>query len=729
MNDLDDDDLTQTSFGDIDIDPTSGVEDNVQDQELSLDDLMGDHMNNNMNFREDITGEAVVTLVDALADKWEITGSGDQLSVDDAQNALFDNFKTKGDPLLQENPSKGIQMVLEDYMLHRYGLVNLCYLVKKHVAIEEQGEIRKKLKQTIRGMRYAYDAISARIRFMFMMKGENPDNLSDEAFNVDWGMLSILDSKNEEKRTPLQKFLIYVLEQAMQKGYRRMEGDVYTARLTQEGYNTHSWERIMSLREFVYKEGDKDISFEAWENLTANPNNWKYTETYLENSNDTDFPRVVPNRMFFSFRDGVYSVTDDKFYKYGGDIPSNTTSVKYHDCNIQKVDEYTLRYYASLPELVNSESDVDEIVREYQDTGELPDDLDELLHPDTGDWYHDIRTPAVDRIFLDQDLDEDTIRWCYAFLGRMLYPVGENDRWQVCMFMKGVGGCGKSTICNLIRSLYPSHLVGNISSNLEKKFGLGAIYKTLVNLCSEVKLDFALTTGEMQQMVSGENVSVAIKNKTAKDVKWSAPLLLAGNEVPHSWVNDAGQAIARRVVVIDMPNAPKRSDPFLNDKLNACLGHFLRKINKAYKDKCANFANKDIWGKTESRKRTRDGNLVTTEEFIMPKQIISAKKRFTASIDGLSSFLDNPDIVEHAPDGRISDYYVSMKDFQTKYNLWRREMNQPKVTWNEDYYEATFKKNKLLVRRDRLHYKGREQHTTFIIGIRLFEEEEENVRS
>lgn len=36
-------------------------------------------------------------------------------------------------------------------------------------------------------------------------------------------------------------------------------------------------------------------------------------------------------------------------------------------------------------------------------------------------------------------------------IGRCFYPIGKHDNWQVCVFLKGDGNTGKSTVLELIK--------------------------------------------------------------------------------------------------------------------------------------------------------------------------------------------------------------------------------------------------------------------------------------
>lgn len=179
----------------------------------------------------------------------------------------------------------------------------------------------------------------------------------------------------------------------------------------------------------------------------------------------------------------------------------------------------------------------------------------------------EIPTPAFNRILEAQDLDkgpdgEDVVLWVYALIGRMLYPVGKLDDWQLSPFFKGVAGTGKSTILRVIRMFYDDEDVGIMSNNIEGKFGLAALYKKLVVLCFELRSDFGLDQAELQQLMSGEPMSIPVKFRTAiPNVQWSAPLAAAGN-MTADWSDGQG-AMSRRWAVIEFGKPVSKGDPRL----------------------------------------------------------------------------------------------------------------------------------------------------------------------
>ena len=147
-----------------------------------------------------------------------------------------------------------------------------------------------------------------------------------------------------------------------------------------------------------------------------------------------------------------------------------------------------------------------------------------------------------------QGFDENVQKWMYILIGRLLYEVNELDQWQVMPFLKGQAGTGKSTITGKIcKAFYEYTDVGMLSNNSEKQFGLSSFYNKLLFIAPEIKNDLKVDQAEMQGIISGEDVVVAEKHKTAQMVEWKVPGIIAGNEVP-GWIDNAG-SISRRIVV------------------------------------------------------------------------------------------------------------------------------------------------------------------------------------
>lgn len=142
-------------------------------------------------------------------------------------------------------------------------------------------------------------------------------------------------------------------------------------------------------------------------------------------------------------------------------------------------------------------------------------------------------TPLFDNLIQCQ-LPPEARPYLLAFIGRMFYEVGEKDEWQIVPLIKGDSGTGKSTILGIISAMFSSNQVSTIGSNLERTFGLQSHYNKDIVLIQELTEEMSSRLGSdlFKKMVCGEEVSVPIKNKSAENVKWIAPIFMCGNANP-----------------------------------------------------------------------------------------------------------------------------------------------------------------------------------------------------
>ena len=142
-----------------------------------------------------------------------------------------------------------------------------------------------------------------------------------------------------------------------------------------------------------------------------------------------------------------------------------------------------------------------------------------------------------------------------VLIGRLFYPVGKYDQWQVMPFLKGDANTGKSTIIDVVTKMFPIGTAGAITSNTEKTYGLEALENKRIITIPDLPAGFGkiISQGDFQSMLSGESVSVARKYKTAIANKpWTVPMIGAGNFLMD--YKDSSGSLSRRLVVF----------PFLN---------------------------------------------------------------------------------------------------------------------------------------------------------------------
>lgn len=453
-------------------------------------------------------------------------------------------------------------------------------------------------------------------------------NVEDENCMMQEDGLDIFRFTPEDvsKNKPFQNLLVFLLKRAYQKGYRLYREGCYK-QIYYNGYPTHAWKYVMPLLAFVYDSISRETNGEMWRNLTDSKDNAKRAVDYLLNAKDKELPTIEPDRHLFAFTDGLYDAKGMRFYHY--------------DNNPLSSDRVAIKFF------------------------EQPFNVDELFG--AKDWY-DIETDGVQKIFKHQEFSDDVCKVIYAMMGRCLYDVNEMDHWEVILFIKGVAGSGKSTIGKILKDFYPPTDVAVLSSNIERKFGLGAIFDKLLFLCFEVKASWGLDQGDFQCMISGEEIPVAIKHKTAVTTLWKVPGMLMGNEVARSW-QDAAGSMTRRVLVAEFNKKVKNTDTTLGNKIKDRFAATLHKCNMAYHWLFNECGTANIWTK-------------------IPKYFIETQKHFSGVINPLEDFLQNNDtILVNASDPTCC---MPLDEFQLMYMNFCKKNNHPNVRFTKDHYQTTF---------------------------------------
>ena len=461
---------------------------------------------------------------------------------------------------------------------------------------------------------------------------------------------STMDEEEIEKSTPFQKCLMLALKEAYRAGYRRYKGQCCEEIKTVDGYRTRAWNPIFTIEQFVYSLPKKESNFVNWKNFTSKGSIFRDVIDNISKCEDAQFPEIKKRRHVWSFKNGVFvgkewipdrGVYDCRFYPYKSDkyacLDPSIVACKYFD---QQFDDFS--------------------------------------HLD--DWT-EIPTPYFDSVLHYQKFDKEVCNWAYVMGGRLCFDVGELDGWQVIPFFKGIARSGKSTlITKVFKKFYENEDVGTLSNNIEKKFGLSAIKDAFMFIAPEVKGDLALEQAEFQSIVSGEDVSVAVKNKTAVSVEWKVPGVLGGNEVPN-WKDNSG-SVLRRILPWNFGRQVQDADPQLDEKLNAELPVILLKCVRAYLDYANRYRNKDIWN-------------------VVPAYFKQIQKQVAMVASSLTNFLESTYIVLG------DELFVPQKEFVAKFNQHCKENNLGSHKFHQDFYAGPFSSREIEVRVETVKYKGR----------------------
>lgn len=326
----------------------------------------------------------------------------------------------------------------------------------------------------------------------------------------------------------------------------------------------------------------------------------------------------------------------------------------------------------------------------------------------TKDAYNSIRMPWVDSIFSKQDINGDVRKWVKILFGRLLFDINHLDGWQVMIFIKGVGGSGKSKLVYHMNKCFNSDQIGRLQGKSQEQFVLGDLYnygKSLIVSCPECDENLSMARTDFLSLVAGDGCSITIKNGglSLSIDKWTAPMIMAGNALPVR--KDTSDAEARRVMMIDHPNQvqfidkdtklDKRMDQDHPAFLTACAGLYL---SYAYVDGA-----KDIWG-------------------ICPDYFRHQKNRVRQNSNVLASFLTSCELLVKHPDAYIprKDFIETLKSFATENGFATRGIRFT----DDDFYRVAFAQAKLKFVNNHKVYPpaaGRRMKKKYVVGVGLKE--------
>ncbi|CAM9704858.1 unnamed protein product, partial [Ectocarpus sp. 6 AP-2014] len=433
---------------------------------------------------------------------------------------------------------------------------------------------------------------------------------------------------DEEALKPAQKLILFILGSMHRAKYKRHGERVYE-QIFIDGMATRAWQDKCSILNQIQTFSAKETSFQMWQITTERMD---ATVKYLTECQDIEFPDINRDRRAWSFNDGIYNASDDTFCLYAHQSDDDLVTSKLIRMPFAGV------YFEGQP---------------------LP--CSPRLR------YDNIPTPLFESIFAPQKWDADMVRWLFVFIGRLFYRVNEADSWQVIPFLKGVAGTGKSTVIKVIQAIYSPAEVGVLSNNVEKKFGLSALVDKTLFIVPEVKSDCQLDQAEFQSIVTGEELSLAVKHETPWCGRWTVPGIMAGNEAI-SYVDNSG-SISRRIAVLDFPNRLRAEniDPTLLDRLlSAELPGIIRKSAIAYHRAVEDYGDSDIW-------------------VSLPPRVIEERNKLMYSTNPLYSFINSDRVELDHTHYCLESIFISQLKVHSALKF-----TGVSIAWNEDFYQLLF---------------------------------------
>lgn len=339
---------------------------------------------------------------------------------------------------------------------------------------------------------------------------------------------------------PCQSLILYLLEQLHVKEYRRcMVGDnvmccekIYN----KKGQNTYTWKISMTIKDFIFDNTRKELNINMWKNLTASKDNLMFVTQYLTECPSSEFEDLKKDRHVFSFNNGIYITkvkNVDRWIPFDGpeakNIGASVVASKYFDLEFEDCSQKN----------------------GYED------------------WFDIIKQkcPNFKSVVDKQSWSEDVKRLLCILMGRMLYDIGELDDWQVCFFLLGVPGSGRSMIIDTLKQFYEPEDIGTI----KKKFCLKSLIEKKIVIYPEIE-DKIVDLEELQFMISGESIQINSMFKQTTSLKFNPHIIIAGNIAPDN--------ISRNTTVF--PFEYEYDDTKFGQNIQKEMAYIIQACNKGY---------------------------------------------------------------------------------------------------------------------------------------------------
>jgi hypothetical protein len=258
---------------------------------------------------------------------------------------------------------------------------------------------------------------------------------------------------------------------------------------------------------------------------------------------------------------------------------------------------------------------------------------------------------------------------------------------------KASGSAGKSTITlKVAKAFYEDIDVGTLSNNIETKFGLSQFVSKLLFVAPEIKSDLRIEQAEFQSIVSGEDITINTKHKTAYSQVWKVPGVLAGNEVP-SWCDNSG-SIQRRIVLFDFSRQVTQGDMKLGDKLGEELPAILLKCNRMYLEAVRKWASTNVWT-------------------VLPRYFMHTRDEMAQATNVLEAFLGSEDVIV------AQGVFCSLDDFKSALKVYAQQNNYTTKRFTWEFFRGPLDKYGITKTKDARMYQGKQLTREYLDGVDL----------
>ncbi len=409
---------------------------------------------------------------------------------------------------------------------------------------------------------------------------------------------------------PHQLLLEFLLNVAATRGLKKTEHGVYEEVIADLPQHTKTHYYKLQFETFLawiyHAVGCRAIHNYEWYALTLKSSTPYQMEDILKSSCDPRFPKLQKRRTLFSFQNGIFDCKTGYFHLFYRD-PSEQYQRHVDEL---KSDESSSNYFDFAVPLEYFAKDFD---------------------------INNIHTPTWDHIYIDQKFDSSTMHWSEAFFGRLCFDVGECDNWGLGTAYVGVAGSGKSTLVKeFITGIYEKSDIGYIMDDCEQNFTDQHLRNVNVVAGLDVTTEIKVSSARFNQWITGEDLTINIKNKEALSQKWRAHVIIASNEYPG--IKSKAGSGGRRFAIFTFNYAVKNTDTRMSAKLKKELPPYLIKCVLRYRKKVKKYGDQSLWEKKPYPKQ---------KESILPKMLHDNKRTYMSQSSFPDAFLDSTFVEFH----------------------------------------------------------------------------------
>ncbi len=449
----------------------------------------------------------------------------------------------------------------------------------------------------------------------------------------------------------------FLRKKAFYSQLRRKQDALYQPRKNAQGEWVHSFEYLMDISEFVYRSVFPLSHNRYWfDCLTGSPATANTVIGNLTKYHTEYIPELKPNPNFHAFQNGLFNLENGQFYGFREEKGKKSVS----ELRVGHVDLIAIKYH----DLAYREDEMNNEIHRVK--------AEEKIENDNHPPEYWLPIPGVDEILQGQGFDREERWWIFCLLGRMLWELGKKDHWEVMPVFYGQGNSGKSSALRLLASLLEKQDVGILGNTTQRDFSLESLVDKMMIIALDIDKSFNFDQMLLQSMISGEDVAINRKFKTALAKVWTIPLAFAGNMLP-KWQDNAG-SMARRLVIIHFR---KRVAKINTDLYRICQmnkDRFLRAITAAYLDITSRFPNASFMD-------------------IMPKSFKEAGDKLMRELNALQDFIEECcDIDPAGTNGEARKCRCTFTDFNKYWSIFCKERNLPRQTLNTQYTNGNWAK-------------------------------------